>query len=262
MPSFKWHKASGEPGATAPKGDIWFPIALGLIGLIIGYFLGVAQGNLTRGSAVAVVPTPAAPSVPTPSAPPTPAGPVALPVPAIDPSTDHIRGDKNAQIALIQYSDFECPFSKRVQPTYEQLLKTYNGKVLEVYRHFPLSFHQNAEKEAEASECVAELGGNDAFWKFHDGIFDKTTSNGTGFALADLAPLAKSVGVDQAKFTACLDSGKYAQKVKDEEDKASAGGVDGTPGNFVLNLKTNKAIAVTGAVPLTDFSAAIDQIQK
>jgi protein-disulfide isomerase len=256
MANVEWQKSAAD-GSIAPKRDIWFPIAIGLLGIIIGYSIGLSQGKST----IAVnQPSPTPPSVP--SAPTQPAAPSPLAVPPINASNDHIRGSKDAKVAVIQYSDFECPFSKRVQPTYKQIEEKYGDKVMVVYRHFPLGFHENAQKESEASECVAEIGGNDAFWKFLDGIYEKTTSNGTGFAIADLAPLAKTVGVDEAKFKACLDSGKYAQKVKDEEEKGAAGGVDGTPGNFVVNMKSQKSLAVTGAVPFSEFQTAIDQMLK
>jgi protein-disulfide isomerase len=87
-------------------------------------------------------------------------------VPPIDPATDHIFGDKNATIAVIEYSDFECPFCHSVHPTYLQIMDQYDGKVMWVYRHFPLSFHADAMPLAIGSECVAKLKGNDAFWTY------------------------------------------------------------------------------------------------
>jgi len=179
----------------------------------------------------------------------------------VDFATDHIRGDKNAKVFVIEYSDFECPFCKRFHPTMQQLFDQYQGKVAWVYRHFPLSFHPNAEKEAEASECASEQGGNDVFWKYTDKIFERTTSNGKGFALEDLAPLAKEIGLDDAKFKSCLNSGKYAKHVQQDEQEGQTAGITGTPGNIIWT-KDGKTQLISGAVPLSSLTSAIDQILK
>src|SRR3990172_10709350 len=106
---------------------------------------------------------------------------------------DHIRGDKNARMLLIEYSDLECPFCKRFHPTAQQLVDEYNGQVVWVYRHFPLDqIHQKADKEAEAVECAYELAGNDGFWKLTDKIFEVTPSN-NGLNLDNLPKLAGDV---------------------------------------------------------------------
>jgi protein-disulfide isomerase len=93
----------------------------------------------------------------------------------IDASKDHIRGNENAQVAVIEYSDFQCPYCARVHPTIKQVLDTYGDKVMWVYRQFPLpaTLHPLARNAAEVSECVAELGGNDAFWQYADLVFEK-----------------------------------------------------------------------------------------
>lgn len=179
----------------------------------------------------------------------------------VDLNTDHIKGDKNAKVFLIEYSDFECPFCKRFYPTTQQVLDQYEGKVALVYRHYPLSFHANAEKEAEASECANEQGGNDAFWKYADKIFERTTSNGTGFTLDKLVPLAKEIGLDGAKFKTCLDSGKYAQHVQDDENNGQEAGVTGTPGNIIWAQDTKPQL-VEGAVPFENIKVVIDQVLK
>lgn len=264
MSSIHWQPASPKDPPVSPTqatpstGNPWFAVSIGLMGLIIGFGIGKWQiGSFpvlagTPPDQVAQVPSPSPPPPPPPQAP-------SQPVPPIDPKADHIRGNlKQAQVAVVEYSDMECPFCKRVHPTYQQIMQEYGDKVIWVYRHFPLSFHANAAKEAEASDCAAELGGNDAFWKYTDTIFEKTTSGGTGIALDQLLPLAKEVGLDEAKFKSCLDSGKYAKHVQDDMDRGSAAGVSGTPGNFVLNLKTQKSQELSGAQPFESFKSAID----
>lgn len=243
--------------------NTWFAISVGLMGIIVGFGIGKWQG--TSFPAVAGTPpsqvaqAPAAPSAPDqPPAPPSRPS-TAQNLPPIDAKTDHIRGDlSKATVAVIEYSDFECPFCKRHHPTMQQIVDTYGDDVAWVYRHFPLSFHANAQKEAEASECANELGGNDIFWKYADAIFDRTAGNGTGFPLANLTPLAKELGLDEAKFKTCLDSGKYAQHVQDDMSGGSAAGVNGTPGNIVVNLKTDENQIISGAVPFASFKTAID----
>lgn len=220
---------------------------MGLVGLIVGYGLATA------------VPSPSAPLgggpaqvAPTNNNQPPPPPPLAEDVPPVDAS-DHVRGDIDALVSVIEYSDFECPFCSRVHPTLKQLLDEYDGKINWVYRHFPLSFHQNAMPTAIASECVAELGGNDAFWTFADAIFG---SQGDW----DYDKHVKNAGVDVAAFRICFDAKKYQADVQAEMDAGSAAGVSGTPGNFVLNNKTGKAVSVSGAQPLENFKKAIDQM--
>jgi len=173
---------------------------------------------------------------------------------------DHVRGDRNAPIALVEYTDLECPFCKSFHPTTKQIVDEYKGKVMLVFRHFPLAFHANAQKEAEAAECASELGGNDAFWKYVDAIFDRTTSNGRGFSLDALVPLAGEIGLSQAKFQECLDSGKYTKKIQDEENAGAQAGVTGTPGNIILNVKTGETKLIPGALPFESFKTVIDEM--
>lgn len=188
-----------------------------------------------------------------PSAAPTPT-PAALKGVS---DSDHLFGDKKAKVTVVEYSDIECPYCKRFHPTVAKVVADYKGKVNWVYRHFPLNFHQNAQKEAEATECAAELGGNDAFWKYLNTLFERTTSNGTGFALDALAPLAKELGLDEKKFQACLDSGKYADKVNKDLNEGQAAGIQGTPGGFVIS-KDGKSSVIEGAIPEAQLKAQID----
>lgn len=171
---------------------------------------------------------------------------------------DYVRGDKQAPLTLIEYSDLECPFCKTFHPTMIQVLGDYTGKVNWVYRHFPLSFHANAQKEGEAALCVGKLGGSDKYWSFVDKIFERTTSNGTGFALDNLGPLAKEIGVDQTKFQSCLDGGEMAAQVASETADGSQAGAQGTPTTFLVGQDGKTITAFPGALPYAQIKSAVD----
>jgi len=181
----------------------------------------------------------------------------------VSKTEDHIRGNKDAKVSVIEYSDFECPFCKRFHPTTKQIIENYGGKVNLVYRHYPLDFHDPmATKEAEASECVAELAGNDAFWIFADLEYDNTKSGGNGLTLDQVTNFAVQAGADKAKFTACLDSGKYLAKVKADIANGNDSGISGTPGNIIINNETGEVVSIDGAQALGTFQKAIDPMLK
>lgn len=167
---------------------------------------------------------------------------------------DHIKGSLEAKVFLIEYSDLECPFCARFHPTAQQAVDEYGGQVAWVYRHFPLdTLHPKARPAAEASECVAELGGEDAFWVFTDAIFaDQTT------ALSDLAGTASKAGAGGSGFQACFDGGKYKDHIEDDYQAGLVAGVTGTPGNFIVNDK-GEAWIIPGAVPYDILKQAIDE---
>lgn len=151
--------------------------------------------------------------------------------------SDHVRGNPNAPIVFVEYSDYDCPFCKRFhEDSMKKLMDEYGatGKVAWVYRHFPLEqLHPNAAKIAEASECVAELAGNDAFWTFSDLVFGERSTN----ELTDMTKLASyavQAGADQAAFTTCLNEGRHADKVSEDLNDGLAAGVQGTPHTFVI----------------------------
>lgn len=167
---------------------------------------------------------------------------------------DHIKGSLEATVFLIEYSDLECPFCASFHPTAQQAVDEYDGQVAWVYRHFPLdTIHPKARPAAEASECVAELGGEGAFWVFTDAIFADQTA-----ALNDLAATASKAGVDGGGFQTCFDSGKYKDHVEEDYQAGLTAGVTGTPGNFIVNGK-GEAWIVPGAVPYDVLKQAIDE---
>lgn len=174
---------------------------------------------------------------------------------------DHIYGNPDAEISLIEYSDFECPYCKKFHATAKRLVETYDGKVNWVYRHFPLNFHDpGATKQAVASECAGELGGNDLFWKYTDGIYARTRSGGTGFPESKLIPLAQELGLDGAAFKDCLVSGRHVARIQADITEGRQAGVSGTPGNILLNNRTGEVRVQAGAAPIATMSAAVDQL--
>ena len=176
---------------------------------------------------------------------------------------DHLYGSPDAAISLIEYSDFECPFCKRFHGTAKALVDQSDGQVNWIYRHYPLSFHNpGAQKQAEASECAFELGGDEAFWQYTDAIYERTRSGGRGFALDQLTPLAEELGLDTALFQACLDSGKYSARVSEDLQEGSQIGITGTPGNILVNNLTGEVVLKTGAHPLPVFQREVDSMLK
>jgi protein-disulfide isomerase len=177
----------------------------------------------------------------------------------VSPQRDHIYGNPEAEVSLIEYSDFECPFCKRFHVTAKQVVDSYDGRVNWVYRHFPLAFHNpGAQKQAEASECANALGGNGAFWSYADKIYERTRSNGNGFPLSGLLPLAEELGLDREEFRVCLETGKFAGRVLEDYNDGTNIGITGTPGNVLRNNRTGRVVIRAGAVPAANLKNALD----
>jgi protein-disulfide isomerase/copper chaperone CopZ len=161
---------------------------------------------------------------------------------------NHVRGNFDAPVTLVEFSDCECPFCARHYPTLNKILKDYEGKVRLVYKHFPLAFHPNAQKAAEASECAAEEG---KFWEYHDKLFENFQN---GYSLEKFKQWAKELGLNTKKFNDCLDSGKYAKKVQEDYQEGLQKGVNGTPSVFV------NGELIVGAVPYEVLKQKIDSL--
>lgn len=161
---------------------------------------------------------------------------------------DSIKGDPNAPITIIEFSDYECPFCQRFYlTTYQQIVENYidTGKVNLVYRDFPLSFHQNAQKAAEAAECAGEQG---KYYEMHDLLFEKGVEGG----IDSFKNYASEIGLNQAEFDECLDSGKMESEVKKDFADGQALGISGTP-SFIINGKI-----LVGAQPYSVFEKEIE----
>lgn|SRR3989338_400013 len=164
-------------------------------------------------------------------------------------ASDHILGNKNAPIKLIEYSDFQCPFCSAFYPTVAQALKEYCSKIAFIYRHFPLdSLHPEARPSAEASECAFEQQGDEGFFKFHDSLFTNQDKLGADY----YKQLAQEMDLNMTKFNDCVSSRKYQQKVEDQYQSGLNYGVNGTPGSFI------NGTSVRGAVPYANLKQIID----
>lgn len=176
-------------------------------------------------------------------------------------SEDHIKGNPDAPIKIVEYSDFECPFCKRFHDTMNQIMNEYgeSGQVAWVYRQFPLEqLHPvKAMKEAVATECAAELGGNDAFWKFADRFFELTPSNNRTDIDTVLPQIAGEIGLDGTAFNECLNSNKYNDHIASDIQNAVDTGGRGTPWSILIT-EDGKKIPINGAQPYQAVKQIID----
>ncbi|MEX0932428.1 MAG: thioredoxin domain-containing protein [Parcubacteria group bacterium] len=183
------------------------------------------------------------------------------PVEMASPSADeHIRGDVNAPVVVVEYSDLECPFCKVFHNTMLEVMNSYDGQVAWVYRHFPIpQLHQKAIMEAEATECAAELGGNSAFWSYIDEVFERTNSNDS-LDPAELPKIAGDIGLDVSAFNSCLSSGRHSEKVQKSAEEAVKAGARGTP--YSIIVAGEERIVINGAEPITTVRAKIDSLLR
>ncbi len=220
------------------------PKMIFVFGLVAGIALTYIGGDLIRGgSGAAVAAAPAAVAV---AANPAAAAPAATGKLAAVTASDHIRGDlKKAKVVMIEYSDYECPFCGRHHPTMQQLVAKYGDKVAWVFRHFPLSFHPEAQPAANAAECANEQG---KFWEYTDALY----ADQTKLAASYYGEVADQLKLDRTKFDACVSSKKYQSVIDADLASGRAAGVNGTPATFVDGQM------ISGAVPIDTFTTLID----
>jgi protein-disulfide isomerase len=222
------------------------PFAIIIAGVIVAAAIIYAFGN--KSGTVAQAPSPN-----------QQAASVSLSLNNIKPitSSDHIKGDINAPVKIIEFSDPECPYCKQFQSTLDQVIALYPGKVAWVYRHYPIDqLHPKARHEVVATECAAKLGGNDAFWKYLDGIFAITPSN-NGLDPAQLPIIAGQIGLNTDDFNKCLASNEFDNLIESEVEEAQNSGAQGTPYSVVITPNGTKT-EIPGAYPLSYVKSVID----
>ena len=157
------------------------------------------------------------------------------------------RGNKNAPVTIVEYSDYQCPYCSRHHATLKKIMESYPNLVKWEYKHFPLdSMHPYARITAEGAECAGDQG---KFWAYSDLLYENQKS-----IKNEIIPqLAEQLGLDMDEFTSCISSGKYKEKIANDLTEGQKRGVKGTPGNFV------NGIELKGAVPFEQVKAAIDK---
>ena len=181
---------------------------------------------------------------------------------------DRILGDKNAEVTIFEYSDFECPFCKRFYESANKAIEYFDGKVNLVYRHFPGLHQPLSIVEANAAECAGELGGDEIFYKYHDELYIRTESNGTsltkqkgrGLEISELGKIAVELNLDIKEFNKCSASMKFESKITENMQSGSEIGVTGTPNAFIINNKTGDIRKINGALPYEILKEKIEEV--
>jgi protein-disulfide isomerase len=156
-----------------------------------------------------------------------------------------VRGNANAPVTIVEFSDFQCPFCARAEGEIVKVRDTYKDQVKIVYKDYPLPIHPNAPKAAEASRCARE---QDKYWEYHDVLF----ANHDALEVPNLKKFAADLKLDTTKFDTCLDSDKYADEIAKDMAEGSRVGVSGTPAFFINGR------LLSGAQPFSAFQEAID----
>jgi protein-disulfide isomerase len=159
---------------------------------------------------------------------------------------DPVRGNAAAPVTIVEFSDYQCPFCARVNPTLAKVRETYGDRVKIVFKDFPLGNHPQAPKAAEAARCA---GDQSKYWEMHDAMF----ANQRALEVPALKQTARAIGLDGAVFDQCLDSGKWAAAVRSGTELGEKMGVNSTPTLYVNGR------ALIGAMPFENFKAIIDE---
>lgn len=169
--------------------------------------------------------------------------------------SDHIFGDKNAKIKIVTYADMECPYCISFEGTMRTVVAEYGGQVAWVYRHFPLD--ESTVPVAIASECLADLEGEEKFWSF----MEKFSSDMIEGEDIDVKDMAVSLGANSSEFSDCYDSERFLEKIDGNYNDGMVSGLQGTPYSVIFADGTPVDV-IDGAYPIEDVKAAIDQYLK
>lgn len=222
---------------TISKNSLWKYSTFALLGIIVlGAIFFVLPGKSPTGNVV---------NQPGNNLPTEPAEAITL-----DTDGDPVKGDRNAEITIVEFTDYECPFCARhftqTGPTIDQYIN--DGTVKLITKDYPLPFHQQAQKAAEAAHCARDQGGDEAYFAMHDLLF----SSGVAGGIAAFEEYAQQMSLNVAEFSACLESDQFADEVQADLTYGSTIGVQGTPAFFINGRM------ISGACPASVFAQAIE----
>lgn len=250
---------------TANKQNLLLPaliIVIAALSFGIGVLWQKVEGLEKGGTQTNVQANPQAGQQPAAQAPSDPLTPVkenTINLPKIEKG-EHTRGDQNAKVTLVEYSDLECPYCRKIHPDLAKLISEYKGKIKWVYRHYPLeAIHPSAQKAAEASECAYKMGEDIKFWEYIDKVFELTATQKMEIPL--LVSAGEQVGLNKSSFESCVNSGEQAKKVDTQQDGGVKAGVQGTPAGFVFDGKGN-VYKIEGALPYDSLKQIIEKAIK
>ena len=255
MEEHNTHNEHHSHGHSAPKADtitlkkdhLWKGAAgifalLFVVSLMGGIDFGGGNGNAVAGDGENVAPTALD----------------AVDGKALIEDNDPVLGDSDAGVTIIEFSDFQCPFCERAAngaiADFKRSSYFSDGEVNLIYKHLPLnSIHPYAQKAGEAAECANRQG---SFWEYHDALF----ANQGALDVDSLKSYAAQVGLNTGDFNSCLDNGDASSEVSKETAQGQSVGARGTPFFVVVNNDNGKSTTVSGAVPWTNFEAAINAV--
>jgi protein-disulfide isomerase len=174
-------------------------------------------------------------------------------------SEDHIKGDTDARIKIVTYTDFECPFCQRFHASLNEFIGSAGtDDVAWVFRHFPIpELHSKAMAVAMASECVSEQGGDEAFWKFSDRYFEVSPSNNQTNIETVIPQLVREIGLDEVAFQTCFESEKYDNRIQADIANAVETGGRGTPWSILI-APNGKTFPINGAQSIQSVQQLIE----
>ncbi|MEI7705128.1 MAG: thioredoxin domain-containing protein, partial [Deltaproteobacteria bacterium] len=219
-----------------------------ILALVVGLILGVV-GDRMAGGGPRVAPAARPPDAQGQQRPPARPQEDPKAVYRVPVDDSPVKGPADALVTIVESSDFECPFCKRVGPTMKRIEETYGGKVRFVFKHNPLPFHSKALPAAIATEEARAEGGSAKFWAMHDRLFDSAPS----LDRPALESAARATGLDMAAFGKALDEKRYEDRIRRDQTLVTGLGAGGTPTFFVNGRK------IPGAVPFETFQAVIDE---
>jgi len=176
-------------------------------------------------------------------------------------SKDHIFGNPDAEIKLVEFADPQCHFCKTFHPTMQKIMSEYgsDGKVAWVYKHF-IIFGEQSVKEATAQECAAKLGGEEKFWTYQDALFEGKDENAKLLSGTTLSGIAEQVGLNVEQFETCLNDSEFEERIETLRQEAIAVGGTGTPYTLITDKNGKILTTINGAQPFENVKAVIDQI--